>query len=627
MPMLSGEIQFWRLDPTDWEPCLLALKDIGFEIVATYLSWRRFEPAHRQFDFDGRTDPRLNVRRFLDLCKKHHLLVHLKPGPWICAEETNGGYPDWLIEHSELLSLDSQGKVIQGYNPPFRAPIPSYAHPLYRSYAREWLEAIRTALDGYFYPQGPIVLVQLDNEPSMTFHDRLFEGDYNSSIVAENGLYPRWLESRYPDKTPVSSAPRAFDNVSPQELFDWTEFKEFLLQDHIQFLKQAFQGQQPLDVLFTLNLNDHPQLATPNNWIFLQQTCDSIGYDYYFIPPFKWQDCVNMAFAISYSQTVAPLVWAPELMAGIWISPGVDEDHPGFELADLAFFQHSAFALGLKGANFYMAVNRENWADAPITASGKPGSTYSSVKNLIHLLKRIPNYFDLQKKSQIGVVFSHRDARQDYILSAKTPGNEAEDGYQRFRAMFDALFTANFNPAIIDFDLQPAHLDNFEAIFFTPGEDFEPQVGTQLLEYAARGGTLCISTADHEQFLAAAGKFHDLTIAESQCYGQGRIVLHQPITGLESAGNISAWLAKLSIRPEISPAVGGVITTIHENDAERVCFVLNANNTTLDCEFKIQDPHVREWISLMGDQRSFPVEHNRLTLTLPARSVKAFRLR
>ncbi|GAP13489.1 beta-galactosidase [Longilinea arvoryzae] len=628
-PLLSAEIQFWRLDPADWEPCLLALKDIGFEIVATYFSWRRFEPAPGQFDFDGRTDPRLNVRRFLDLCQKHHVRVHLKPGPWICAEEKNGGYPDWLIEHRELLALDSKGKIIQGYNPPFRAPIPSYAHPLYRSYARKWLEAVRAALEGYFYPHGPIILVQLDNEPSMTFHDRLFEGDYNPSIVAENGLYPRWLESRYPGRTPISSAPRSFDHASTQDLFDWTEYKEFLLQDHIQFLKQAFQGQRPLDVLYTLNINEHPQLATPNNWMLLQKACDFIGYDYYFIPPFKWQDCVNMAFAISYSQAVAPLVWAPELMAGIWISPGVDEDHPGFGLSDLAFFQYSAFALGLKGANFYMAVNRENWADAPVTVAGRPGSTYSSVKNLIQLLKRIPDYFSLQKNSQVGVVFAHRDARQDYIQSARSadsPETQTMNGYQRFRAAFDALFTANFNPAIIDFDLPPIDLDQFEAIYYTPKEDIQPQVLAQLLDYAARGGTLCIFAADPGPFLAAAGKFQALSNAESQRYGEGRIVLDPSNTGQTSAENIRDRLAQWSIRPEISPTAGGVITTIHENASGRVCFVLNANAAALDCEFEIRDAGIHQWVSLMGDQRSVPVVQNRLTLALPARSVQAFRL-
>ncbi|MER3406199.1 MAG: hypothetical protein C4289_14435, partial [Chloroflexota bacterium] len=98
VPLLSGEVQFWRLDPAHWAPVLDAVRDAGIPIVATYLSWRRHAPdPERPPDFSGRNDPRLNVTGFLDLCRQQGLWVHLKPGPWICAEEPGGGYPDWLL--------------------------------------------------------------------------------------------------------------------------------------------------------------------------------------------------------------------------------------------------------------------------------------------------------------------------------------------------------------------------------------------------------------------------------------------------------------------------------------------------------------------------------------------------
>ena len=49
-------------------------------------------------------------------------------------------------------------------------------------------------LADYFHPQGPILLVQLDNEPSMTFHDRLLESDYNAVNLL---LYHGWLKDEY----------------------------------------------------------------------------------------------------------------------------------------------------------------------------------------------------------------------------------------------------------------------------------------------------------------------------------------------------------------------------------------------------------------------------------------------
>ncbi|HTP58054.1 MAG TPA: beta-galactosidase, partial [Spirochaetia bacterium] len=197
VPILSGEIQFFRMPPETWDTALEGLKAAGLPMVSTYLSWRRFSLGRDRYDLDGRTDPRLDVRRFLDLCRKHGLLVTMKPGPWICAEEANGGYPDWLVEMKDLQVLDAAGNPVQGYNPSFRSPIPSYLHPMYLDAVGTWFREVDKVIKPYAYPQGPIILVQVDNEPSMTFHDTLLESDYNPINVGEDGLYNRWLKEKY----------------------------------------------------------------------------------------------------------------------------------------------------------------------------------------------------------------------------------------------------------------------------------------------------------------------------------------------------------------------------------------------------------------------------------------------
>jgi len=191
--LFSGEIHFWRIAPQYWEKCLSQLKKAGLEIVATYVSWRSHSISPQENDLTGKTDSRLNLPRFLELCAKLKIWVHLKPGPWICAEEQNGGYPEWLLEKEEILARDNQGSLVKGY-PPFFHYVPSYLYPQYLSYVRKWIRDIDLCIKGFCYPKGPIVLIQLDNEPSMAFQDQIFASDYNQVNI---GLYQQWLEEKY----------------------------------------------------------------------------------------------------------------------------------------------------------------------------------------------------------------------------------------------------------------------------------------------------------------------------------------------------------------------------------------------------------------------------------------------
>lgn len=631
VPLLSGEVQFWRLDPADWESCVVSLKNMGFPIISTYLSWRRHALTADHYDFSGETDPRLNVSQFMDLCKKHHLWVHLKPGPWICAEEKNGGYPDWLIANKELLAIDSQNAIVRGYNPPFQSPVPSIAHPQYRAYARNWMVAVRETLHDYFYPRGPIVMVQLDNEPSMTFHDQMFEGDYNTCITGEGGIYPRWLQAKHPSQLPYRGAPRSFsdlDSSNPNSLTLWEEFKEFLLEDHITFLKDSFQRDDPLDVLYTVNLNEHAQLSTPNHWISLQHASGLAGYDYYFVPTFNLQHFLNMALAVSYSLTVSPIAWAPELMAGIWVSPGVDEDHPGFTLSDLAFFQSSGFALGLKGANFYMAVNRENWSDAPLTEQGNPGSTYTSVDKLLKTINDIPDFFRLKKRSRIGVIFSHRDAREDYIAGTQPRsmnGLQLGYGYRHFLSVFEALFSMNFNPSIVDFDVKPTDLHQYDILFYSPGETVESDVITGALDFVAEGGTLAIISSKPFSLTSINHpNLREFNLAGSSKYGMGCLEsIH--ISPEDSCNNaICEFKHRLGLNPDISISNSGVFATIQENEGSRVCFVINTNNNPVQCTLSFNVDECERLISVSERGNFHLVKDHEVTLKLDTRSVEPF---
>lgn len=137
---VSGEFHFCRMSSERWEDELIKMKMGGVSVVATYLFWIHHEEEEGIFRFDGRR----NIRRFVELCKKHGLYVILRVGPFNHGEARNGGIPDWMYgKPFELRSLN-EGFLF-------------YTKRLYTQIAEQ--------VKGLFFKDdGPIIGVQIDNE-------------------------------------------------------------------------------------------------------------------------------------------------------------------------------------------------------------------------------------------------------------------------------------------------------------------------------------------------------------------------------------------------------------------------------------------------------------------------------
>ena len=135
-----GEFHFSRYPEDLWEKEILKIKFGGIQIIATYLFWIYHEEIEGEFDWSGNK----NVRKFVELCKKHDMFVFLRVGPWAHGECRNGGFPDWLLQKGCNLRTDD---------------------PLYLEYVERWYREIAKQVDGlYFEQDGPIIGIQLENE-------------------------------------------------------------------------------------------------------------------------------------------------------------------------------------------------------------------------------------------------------------------------------------------------------------------------------------------------------------------------------------------------------------------------------------------------------------------------------
>ncbi|RLD84257.1 MAG: hypothetical protein DRJ07_05215 [Bacteroidetes bacterium] len=89
---LIGEFHYNRYPHQYWEEEIIKMKSAGLSIVATYIFWNAHEVPKGVWDWEND----LNLRRFIELCKKHDMYVWLRIGPWAHGEQLYGGHPKWI---------------------------------------------------------------------------------------------------------------------------------------------------------------------------------------------------------------------------------------------------------------------------------------------------------------------------------------------------------------------------------------------------------------------------------------------------------------------------------------------------------------------------------------------------
>ena len=137
---ISGEMHFARVSPDQWEDAVVKMQCGGINILSTYVFWNVHEEEEGVFRFDGCR----NLRAFLAVCEKHHMMVIMRIGPFAHGEMRNGGLPDWLYGKPYEVREDDPG---------FLAAV------------RRLFRQLHGQMDGHYFHQGGcIVGTQIENE-------------------------------------------------------------------------------------------------------------------------------------------------------------------------------------------------------------------------------------------------------------------------------------------------------------------------------------------------------------------------------------------------------------------------------------------------------------------------------
>lgn len=139
--IISGAIHYFRVHPEQWRDRLKRLVAMGCDTVETYVAWNVHQPSQHETTFEGIAD----LGRFLDIAAEEGLDAIVRPGPYICAEWENGGFPGWLLRDPAMPLRNRDERYLRHVDSWFDQLIPVIAE--------------RQAACG-----GNVVMVQVENE-------------------------------------------------------------------------------------------------------------------------------------------------------------------------------------------------------------------------------------------------------------------------------------------------------------------------------------------------------------------------------------------------------------------------------------------------------------------------------
>jgi hypothetical protein len=163
----SATFFYYRIPRDQWEALLKIYRLDGINTIDLYIPWNWHEPKEGEFDFDGHTNPRRDLRALLSLITQHGFRLIARPGPEILNEWRHGGYPGWLLERPEYKM--NPADWIEGRYPPLdglntrdaeAAAQGWLENRTHMTYALQWLTNVAKELAPYSshrVPPGSIV--------------------------------------------------------------------------------------------------------------------------------------------------------------------------------------------------------------------------------------------------------------------------------------------------------------------------------------------------------------------------------------------------------------------------------------------------------------------------------------
>jgi beta-galactosidase len=455
LPLYGGAMHYFRHAPEEWGAGLDAMKAMGLLIVDIYVPWGIHEVGPQNFDF-GSDKPWLNVRKFVEMASERGLFVVLRPGPHINAELTHFGLPERVVWNEACQARTPKGNAVILPMIPLAFPVPSYASDVFHEETASWYSAVGKELADLQYPNGPIVMIQVDNEGAMYFRDGAYDQDYHPDALR---AFRDFLRAEYPAIGDLRTAwddatlhfasvepPKRFEAQTPQELvrhLDWVEFHEELLAIAMKRFRTSLEdaGFNRVPTMHNMPLGE---AATALNPTRMGRSIDIVALDYYHhaTPDAHAMIARRTTELASRSEGVGQPAYSAEMGAGFppFFAP-IDEKDSLYTLL-------AALAYGLRGFSLYMAVDRDRWIGAPIDVHGTPRPFADAYRSIMEALDKVA-FHTLVRRIPVRLVIPRsirRLARAAHAFGPITPAAFHISGADYLQSCFEEDFGLGASP-------------------------------------------------------------------------------------------------------------------------------------------------------------------------------------
>jgi beta-galactosidase len=398
LPFYAGAMHYWRVDPLHWKGCLRAMHGLGFTIVETYVPWRVHEPERGQYEWTGAKD----LRKFITAAGAAGLAVVIRPGPHCNAELTGFGMPDHVLADPGCQARTSRGTPVWMPSPPRAWPVPSYASAAFRERVGEWYAQVAAQVSPLLAPDGPVVAIGVDNEAQMFFRLGAFDHDYHPDAIA-------WFrEEGYAD------APTAWSPDDVARCIAWVRFKDRYLARALGDFATKLDDVGLGGIARFHNLPPgHYGLSDLRG---IQRAIGGpVGIDAYTARS-GFRELRRRGLALCGNASPIPIAFEVGVGFFPWFPPLDKGDDPDRERDQLL----TLLATGARGFNLYMAVERERWFGAAISATGTVEANAQWIGKLIRALDEV-DWPALRRAPQIALIDTRADARFGLATNVADP--------------------------------------------------------------------------------------------------------------------------------------------------------------------------------------------------------------
>ncbi|KAJ7695959.1 glycoside hydrolase family 35 protein [Mycena rosella] len=222
--ILSAEYHPWRLpgNPDIWADVFEKIKANGFNTVSFYVNWALHFPTPDtnggEGDFEAGTYR--DIERFIQEAKNAGLWMIARPGPYINAETTGGGFPGWVGNIAGALRTNNTNYT-QAWSP--------YMTAISKIIARNQIT------NG-----GPIILVQAENEfsagPTQSPYMQAVINTYRANGVVipitHNDQHSGQAGNFSPDLPGTGAVNIYCGDSYPQGANSWAQVQSIYYSDH-----------------------------------------------------------------------------------------------------------------------------------------------------------------------------------------------------------------------------------------------------------------------------------------------------------------------------------------------------------------------------------------------------------